>query len=291
MYARIGFAGSRPLASQILHWVMQNNGKNIQVVGGVAPPFTGWWEESFADDLKRYDIPACNTIDELLRVGPQIIFSINYWKQIDSAKIRQVPGGIVNLHHSYLLKFKGRYSTSWAIIHARKDNNWEHGSTLHYIDEELDGGNIIDSWKCPITGEDTAESLFQRVEALAFDMFQHNFLRILEGVSDFLEPSPVSYFYGQDSNKDLCINVNESIENIYDFVRAWSFRDRLLPYFSYRDRKVHLSLYPQHVGTREVALSAQTGLSQVCNQLTDLSTDKPINRYFCYRSNKIYLHD
>ena len=109
-------------------------------------------------------------------------------------------GKIVNIHHSHLLKYRGRYSTSWAIVNGEK----YHGTSLHYITPELDNGPIISSYKCEIKDDDTAESLFTRVEELAFDMFKDNFNNILDdNIDNFLEPESNYYHYDKDSNKDL----------------------------------------------------------------------------------------
>jgi methionyl-tRNA formyltransferase len=198
---KIAIIGSRALACRITTWII--NTQDVHIVGGVPPPFSGWWEDEFGKVLKENNVPVFNDLNELLNEKPDVVFSINYWKKIDISDIKVVPGGIVNIHHSYLLKFKGRYSTSWAIIHARKDNCWEHGTTLHYIDKNLDEGNIIDSWKCPIDENDTAEILFNKVENLAVDLFKNNFLKILEGVKTFKDPSQLSYFYDKDSNEPI----------------------------------------------------------------------------------------
>ena len=99
---------------------------------------------------------------KLIEQQPDVLFSINYWKTISKEHIDLVKGGIINIHHSYLLKYRGRYSTSWAIINSDK-NNKTHGTTLHYITSKLDEGPIIDSRKCTIDDLDTAESLFINV--------------------------------------------------------------------------------------------------------------------------------
>ncbi len=171
---------------------------------------------------------------------PEIVFSLNYWKIISSEYISKVEKGIINIHHSYKLRFRGRYSTSWAIIHARKDNNWWHGTTLHYVDSKLDNGSIIASQRCEINENDTAEILFDRVENLAIEMFKNNFYKILIGEQNFIEPDSEFFYYGKDSNTNLKVDFNKPIEEVYDFVRAWSFRDRPKPYYEYNGRKILL---------------------------------------------------
>ncbi len=241
---RIAFAASRNLAVEIIRWVDKNKSKyEIEIVGGIAPSFKGWWDDQVKNVYEELEIPVYLSLEELIdETKPDLIFSLNYWKLIPAECITKVKKGIVNIHHSYLLRYKGRYSTSWAIINSRKDNYWKHGTTLHYIDEKLDEGNIIASVACDINEEDTAETLFNKVELLAISLFKEKFGDMLKGVDDFLEVSPKTYFYDKDSNKNLKIDQESSIEEIYDFVRAWSFKDRPKPYFEYKGKKLYLSL-------------------------------------------------
>lgn len=241
MKKRIAIIGSRELACKITKWIFDS--QQVEIIGGMYPPFEGWWKDEFQATLEEYNIKTFSDLDLLLEEKPDIVFSINYWKKIDATQISKVQLGIINIHHSYLLKYKGRYSTSWAIMNARKLNCWKHGTTLHYIDERLDEGKIIDSWKCTITEQDTAETLFEKVEILAFQMFKSNFQKMLSPINEFLQPDKQSFFYDKNSN-NLEVSFDSKKEEIYDFVRAWSFRDRPKPYFDFNGEKIYLSLNP-----------------------------------------------
>tara|TARA_Y100001972_G_scaffold6906_1_gene7372 strand:+ start:1143 stop:1871 length:729 start_codon:yes stop_codon:yes gene_type:complete len=237
---KIGILGSRKLSCKILNWLVSNN---ANIIGVVTPPFKGWWNDNLKQLSKAHNVKTYDTIEEILEQKPDILFSINYWKTINKKHINMVKEGIINIHHSYMLKYRGRYSTSWSIINARKTNNWVHGTTLHYITSKLDEGPIISSYKCDITDVDTAESLFIKVEDLAFKMFKDNFDKIINKKSlNLLEPDSDFYFYDRDSNKNLEVKYGLPIEEVYDFVRAWTFKDRPKPYFLLNNKKIILSL-------------------------------------------------
>ena len=239
MKKKIGILGSRSLACELTEWIVGQ--KNIEIIGIVTPPFKGWWDDELEDVALKNSIPIFKSIDELIEKKPEIIFSLNYWKKIEQHHIDLIPDGIINIHHSYLLKYKGRYSTSWAIINARKLNCWQHGTTLHYISEKLDEGQIIASYKCEITEDDTAESLFERVQNLAIQMFKDYFTQIIEKrITSFINSDDESFYYDKDSNKNLEIEYGITKEELYDFVRAWSFKDRPKPYFKINGKKIFL---------------------------------------------------
>jgi len=232
---RIGILGSRQLACRIMEWISTQ--PDIDVVGCVVPQFEAWWQDDVGNTAQRLGFPL-SSLEQIASKSPDVIFSINYWRLIPVDMIRSTPGGIVNIHHSYDLRLRGRYSTSWAIIRARKDDYWQHGTTLHYIDEELDRGQIIESRACTIEPDDTAETLFARVEDLAFGLFRDRFWDILEGNCETYRPPEPSFFYGCDSNANLEMSWDWSPEEVYDFVRAWTFKDRPRPYFTLQGRRL-----------------------------------------------------
>lgn len=238
---KIGIIGSRELACKILKWVVRQT--NVEVVGVVAPPFKGWWNDKLRDTAISLKLQVFDELDDLVIKQPELVFSINYWKIIEEDTIKKIPGGIINIHHSYLLKYRGRYSTSWAIMNARRLNCWHHGTTLHYITKVLDEGPIIASYKCNIFENDTAESLFERVEKLALRMFKENFQRILSGkIEKYLEPDPNFFYYDVNSKNVIEIKYGTPIEEVYDIIRAWSFKDRPKPYFVFNNKKILLSI-------------------------------------------------
>ena len=51
--------------------------------------------------------------------------------------------GALNLHGSYLPKYRGRVPVNWAVINGET----ETGATLHYMVEKPDAGDIVDQEK------------------------------------------------------------------------------------------------------------------------------------------------
>ena len=73
------------------------------------------------------------------------------------------PAPMINVHPSLLPKYKGLH----AVEQALESGDTETGCTVHYVNEELDGGEIILQQEVPILPEETLESLtkaIQRVE-------------------------------------------------------------------------------------------------------------------------------
>ena len=70
------------------------------------------------------------------------------------------PCPIINVHPSLLPKYKGLH----AVEQARESGDKVTGCTVHYVNEELDGGEIIKQAEVPIFETDTVEKLTKRIQ-------------------------------------------------------------------------------------------------------------------------------
>jgi len=70
------------------------------------------------------------------------------------------PCPIINVHPSLLPKYKGLH----AVEQAMESGDKVTGCTVHYVNEELDGGEIIKQAEVPIFETDTVEKLTKRIQ-------------------------------------------------------------------------------------------------------------------------------
>ncbi len=102
-----------------------------------------------------------NSIDFIVLAG--------FLSIIDTSIIKLYPNRIVNLHPSLLPKYGGRgmygMNVHNAIIEAGETKS---GITIHYVNEVVDGGNAIAQFECPITAEDTPETLAEKIHKLEY---------------------------------------------------------------------------------------------------------------------------
>ena len=75
-------------------------------------------------------------------------------------KPSEFPCPIINVHPSLLPKYKGLHAVEQALLSGDKQT----GCTVHYVNEELDGGAIIDRSIVPICPDDTVATLTQRIQ-------------------------------------------------------------------------------------------------------------------------------
>ena len=79
------------------------------------------------------------------------------------------PAPIINVHPSLLPKYKGLH----AVEQAMEAGETVTGCTVHYVNEELDGGEIILQAEVPILPEDTVESLTKAIQRKEYGLLPH----------------------------------------------------------------------------------------------------------------------
>ena len=81
-------------------------------------------------------------------------------------KPSEFPCPIINVHPSLLPKYKGLH----AVQQALESGDRESGCTVHYVNEELDGGDIIEQSRVPICPDDTVETLQHRIHRAEYSL-------------------------------------------------------------------------------------------------------------------------
>ena len=88
------------------------------------------------------------------------------------------PAPIINVHPSLLPKYKGLHAVEQAMDAGEKVT----GCTVHYVNEELDGGEVIVQSQVDILPEDTVESLTKAIQRkeyailpVAIEMFKKEY--------------------------------------------------------------------------------------------------------------------
>ena len=82
-----------------------------------------------------------------------------YMRIVGPTLLNAFPDRILNIHPSLLPSFKGLDAQKQALDYGVKIA----GCTVHYVNEELDSGRIIQQATVPVLDDDTAETLADRI--------------------------------------------------------------------------------------------------------------------------------
>ena len=74
------------------------------------------------------------------------------------------PAPMINVHPSLLPKYKGLH----AVEQAMEAGDEYTGCTVHYVNEELDGGEIIMQGQVPILADDDIASLTKAIQRMEY---------------------------------------------------------------------------------------------------------------------------
>lgn len=95
------------------------------------------------------------------------------WKHIIPIDLISLPKqGVLNLHYSLLPSYRGVYPVNWAIINGERRT----GFTYHFVNEEIDDGEIFMQVEVPVHLSDTARTLQSRLD----DIVCHHFDELIE---------------------------------------------------------------------------------------------------------------
>lgn len=121
--------------------------------------------------------------EHLSHYHPDAIVIVAYGQIIPQWMIDIPPLGCINLHASVLPKYRGAAPIASAIMHGED----ETGVTTMKIDAGLDTGDILLERREPILGDDTSETLGERLSTIGAELMVETLRRLERGA---LAPRP-----------------------------------------------------------------------------------------------------
>jgi phosphoribosylglycinamide formyltransferase 1 len=108
------------------------------------------------DSRENYDQALVSAIDEH---RPDLVVLAGFMRILTPVFVQHFSGKLLNIHPSLLPKYQGLNTHQRAIDAQDK----EHGVSVHFVTEELDGGPVILQAKVPIFPEDHVDDLANRI--------------------------------------------------------------------------------------------------------------------------------
>ncbi len=143
------------------------------------------WFDSVAELASKHLIPVFAPADinhplwveKIKELNPDILFSF-YYRNLIRRPILDIPkAGCLNLHGSFLPKYRGRAPINWVLVNGEK----ETGVTLHYMTPHPDDGDIVAQERIAINDDDTALTLHRKVAQAAGKLLDEVLPQIQKG--------------------------------------------------------------------------------------------------------------
>ncbi|MDD5482668.1 MAG: methionyl-tRNA formyltransferase [Kiritimatiellae bacterium] len=141
--------------------------------------------------LTPENVNAPESIAALRALAPELIVVVAYGQILKSSLLKLPPQGCVNLHGSRLPQYRGAAPIQWAIARGERMT----GVTTMFINEKMDGGDIILRAEERIAPDDTALSLSRRLAEKGAELLLESLAQIRDGRAPRIkqDESEVSY--------------------------------------------------------------------------------------------------
>jgi len=108
------------------------------------------------NSLEEYEKIILNSLNQY---QVDLLILAGYMKVLGPTLLKAFPNKIMNIHPSLLPSFRGLHAQKQAIDFGVRCS----GCTVHFVNEELDGGPIILQEAVPVLPKDTDDSLSERI--------------------------------------------------------------------------------------------------------------------------------
>lgn len=107
-------------------------------------------------DRESFDAALIQAIDGF---DADLVLLAGFMRILSADFVRHYQGRLLNIHPSLLPKYKGLHTHQRAL----EAGDAEHGCSVHFVTEELDGGPLVVQATIPVESDDSPETLAQRV--------------------------------------------------------------------------------------------------------------------------------
>ena len=114
--------------------------------------------------------------------GCDYIILAGFLPKVPEYLIERFPNRIINIHPALLPKFGGKGMWGHHVHEAVKAaGETESGITIHYVNAELDQGEHIAQYSTPLSPDDTAEDIADKVHVLEMKYFPNVIEKVIFG--------------------------------------------------------------------------------------------------------------
>ena len=247
---KIIYAGDRDISVWALEYIIQQGLKPLALLTSDETRAT------HADELMAH----CDYLDKshilkgnqfrtnegmklLEKLSPDYIICVHF-PYIIPKDVLEIPKyGVLNLHPAYLPYNRGWHTPTWAIW-----DNTPYGATLHFMDEMVDAGDIINQKRIEIHPDDTADSLYKRVKLTELEVFKEAFPTLLSCTYNrkpqTIENGSIHKKMDIDSIQFIDLNEQIKVDDLIRQLRALTTNDiSESAYFKIKEKSYRIQLH------------------------------------------------
>ena len=136
---------------------------------------------------------------EIEKYSPSLVILAGFMRILTPQFVTNFTGRLLNIHPSLLPKYPGLHTHRRAL----ENNDEYHGTSVHFVTEELDGGPVIAQSQTKILAEDNEDSLLKRVQSLEHNLYPVTAKLVLD--NDVIWKNGEVYFQNKELEQPLLI--------------------------------------------------------------------------------------
>ena len=223
---RIVFVGTVAFSRHCLQEVLRHHGDVAAVL--TLDPEHGRAHADYADLsevtapnriplIRITDINDPETERRIRALQPDWLFVFG-WSQKLSRTILQIPRrGCIGSHPALLPQHRGRHPIIWALAEGLR----ESGLTFFHLEERVDSGDILWQRSFPISVDDDAASVYQKVEQLASQAIAEFMPQLAHGDAPRIpQDHRKATYWRKRTEQDGEVHWDRSTLQIYNLIRA-----------------------------------------------------------------------
>jgi methionyl-tRNA formyltransferase len=244
---KVFYMGNNWLGWKVLEWL---DAQGEEIVGLSVHPSS---KQKHGDEiLSTADLPDEQVFDarsledeevlsRIRELDPDIGISILFDYILRPPFLDLFDGSVINLHPAYLPYNRGQYPNVWSIVEGTPA-----GTTLHYIDPEIDTGDIIARKGVNVESVDTGKTLYRKLEQASFELFKDTWPAIASGrVSRVEQKREEGTYHRSDDVEEIDkidLDASYKARDLINILRARTFPPHESAYFEEDGKKVYISV-------------------------------------------------
>jgi methionyl-tRNA formyltransferase len=193
---------------------------------------------------------APEVVEALRTSRPEIGVSAHFGYRLRRDVLALMPKGCVNVHPGFLPFNRGAYPNVWSIV-----DETPAGATIHYMDEDIDTGDVISQRRIAVDPADTGETLYVRLEEACLELFRETWPQIHEGRAPRRpqreDEGTRHRVRDVEAIDEIELDRSYTARNLLNILRARTFGSFPGAYFKDGNRKIYVT-----VQLRELASAA-----------------------------------
>ncbi|WP_342388782.1 methionyl-tRNA formyltransferase [Salinicoccus bachuensis] len=210
-------------------------------------------EENDIPHMTFKNINDDKVVEEIRLIAPDYIFVVGISQLIKEEIISTAKKGVIGYHPTALPKYRGRAALPWLVLLGEKESK----TSLFFIDEGMDSGDIVDQETYLIGEGDYAEDVYHASNEALGRMLR----RVLKQMkNDAVEATPQDHekttYLLKRTPEDGRIDWSAPAEDVHRLIRATS-RPYPGAFSHYRDHKVIIWRASVHPNARYIGIPGQ----------------------------------